>query len=352
MALEVLSMGSNGGGQLGIGHLEDVSRPTTCLFATEQPNSRPKKIAAGGNHTLLLFEDGSLYATGTNIDGRCGLAAQKEPLIKFHPVSFEDSQSHKIGHFKDVAATWEASVFVSRDNAIYLCGSGAKGELGQGAVRTISEQPARIPNFPPQGKTTSSLSACMGHVVAVLATGEVYGWGAGRKGQLDEPAEPIVLPREINSGGWKCSGAVCGQAFTVLFEGPCTRRFSVLGDDKGAVRSDARDLASKWKDVGASWGSVFVLSEDGHLVSWGRNDHRQLSPRDLPALRSFAAGSEHVVAETMDGFVIAWGWGEHGNCGLPLKANGDVKDAWNVLCQGQVLGAGCATSWIVRKKDS
>lgn len=352
MECNILSLGSNGGGQLGIGHLEDVSKPTTCLFVFATPNSRPKKIAAGGNHTLLLFEDGSLFTTGTNVDGRCGLPAQKEPFTTFQPISFKDAQSRTVDRFRDVAATWEASVFLGLDNEVYVCGSGSKGELGQGVKITRLELPTRLPSFPPQGKSINSLSACMGHVVAVLATGEVYGWGAGRKGQLGEPSQPIVGPRQIDTGDWKCSGAVCGQAFTVLFVDPSgPARFRVLGDDKWGVRSQAPDLGSKWESVGASWGSVFVLSEDGTLVNWGRNDHGQLSPRGLPKLRSVAAGSEHVLAETVDGFVIAWGWGEHGNCGVPIEANGDVKDTWNVLGNGQVLGAGCATSWMVRKKD-
>lgn len=86
----------------------------------------------------------------------------------------------------------------------------------------------------------------------------------------------------------------------------------------------------------------------------GRNDHGQLGPPDLTNICEIAIGSEHVVAIDASGNALAWGWGEHGNCG-PGTNGGDVKDRWNVIVSSQYLpenskiitvGAGCATSWI------
>ena len=66
-----------------------------------------------------------------------------------------------------------------------------------------------------------------------------------------------------------------------------------------------------------------------------------------------AVGSEHALALTKDGRVLAWGWGEHGNCGLGTDEDGDVKHGWNEISITESdkssvvgLGAGCATSWI------
>jgi protein ATS1 len=101
--------------------------------------------------------------------------------------------------------------------------------------------------------------------------------------------------------------------------------------------------------------------------SWGRDDHGQLAPAGLPAVRAIAAGSEHALALTRDSKrrLLAWGWGEHGNCGEAIDARGDVKGRWNEIplpgrrssgnsssggvnadVGAVVIGAGCASSWV------
>ncbi|TKA70058.1 hypothetical protein B0A55_06243 [Friedmanniomyces simplex] len=105
-----------------------------------------------------------------------------------------------------------------------------------------------------------------------------------------------------------------------------------------------------WKDVAASWGSIYVLKDDGELLGFGRDDHGQLPPPGLPPVQAIAAGSEHCIALTKAGKVLAWGWGEHGNCGEPTDARGDVKGHWNEIdMPGSVRAvfAGCATSFVV-----
>lgn len=88
-----------------------------------------------------------------------------------------------------------------------------------------------------------------------------------------------------------------------------------------------------------------MLDHAGELSSAGRNDHGQLLPANAEELYQVQAGSEHLLAQTTGGRVLARGWGEHGNCGSPIDAHGDVRDIWNDLGRGSVVGAGCATSF-------
>ena len=82
----IFALGSNGSGQLGIGHMDDVSLPVECIFDDDTDNQqnandkvvggrrgKVKRISCGGNHTLILFEDGAVYAAGLNDDLRCGV---------------------------------------------------------------------------------------------------------------------------------------------------------------------------------------------------------------------------------------------------------------------------------------
>jgi protein ATS1 len=193
----------------------------------------------------------------------------------------------------------------------------------------------------------------MGHVVAVLSNGEAWGWGNGRKGQLGEPAAGAVYaPRLISGVGFEVVKAVCGREFTCLFGRPETGEMAVLGSDKWGVRSHAPcGGVAGWKEVGAGWGSVFVLKGDGTLLSWGRDDHGQLAREGLGQVRTMAVGSEHALVLTEAGDLMAWGWGEHGNCGQIRDVKGE-KGQRNKIASTEpgmeitMLGAGCATSWI------
>ncbi|OHE91524.1 RCC1 domain-containing protein [Colletotrichum orchidophilum] len=359
----LFAVGSNGSGQLGIGHKEDVSVPKQAVFFPEDIESPVVKIAAGGNHTLLLTESGQLWWSGDATSGACGLtsAAETDESVFQRVRLSKDDQQEQANAATPVliAATWEASFVVRQDSEgkntrIYSFGAGQKGELGLGELLVRSPSASLFKEFPPAGTEIVDLAACMGHVVAVLSNGDAYAWGNVRKGQGGTPESVVHSPRKIHGVDFKVARAVCGKDFTCLFGAPDSGKLLVLGSDKWNIKSSSPGSVSEWADVGASWGNVYVLKKDGELLAWGRDDHGQLPPPSLPKLSKIAIGSEHVIAFTEKGDVLAWGWGEHGNCG-PQVENNDVKGRWNVIASSRFIppgskiagiGAGCATSWV------
>ncbi|EKD14832.1 RCC1 domain-containing protein [Drepanopeziza brunnea f. sp. 'multigermtubi' MB_m1] len=353
----IYAIGSNGSGQLGIGHKEDVSVPKQVLFDPDTQINGVTQIKAGGNHTLLLAS-GILYCSGDHTSGACGLLPSHKVLEShFHLV--RSNADETISRVAFCAASWESSIIVQRDQngqatQVYTFGTGHKGELGLEEPIFRSSKAQLVNNFPPEGLEIVDLAASVSHIVAVLSNGEVYGWGNGRKGQLGQPEEVIYEPRKITGVDFKVVRAVCGREFTYLVGESQLGQHVVLGSEKWDVRSTAPQSVAGWKDAGATWGSIFVLLKDGKLLSWGRDDHGQLAPPGLPPLSQIAIGSEHALGLTTDGKVLAWGWGEHGNCG-PSTTDGDVKGKWNTIASSQYLppgskissiGAGCATSWV------
>ncbi|KLU89134.1 alpha-tubulin suppressor protein Aats1 [Magnaporthiopsis poae ATCC 64411] len=336
----IFAIGSNGSGQLGIGHREDVSVPKPALFGVSndddggvgvEPAQLPSPIvgfAAGGNHSLLLTRE---QGRPTTTPGRL------------------------------VAALWEASVVVGADeqgrqNKVYSFGCGGKGELGQGPLIVRVPAPDLLPNFPPAGTEVVDLAACMGHAVAVLDNGEAWGWGQGRKGQLGLPEGIVTEPRKIEGLSFRVVKAACGKDFTVLVGEKSTGEILFLGSDKWGLKASTPSSVKDWRDVQASWGGVYVLRADGSILGWGRNDHGQLPPPGLPPISRMAAGSEHVVGitEAQDA-VLAWGWGEHGNCGPQVQKPASTEQ-WNVIASSKYIppgsriteiAAGCATSWVI-----
>lgn len=360
MMAHVFCLGSNGSGQLGIGHKEDVSVPKPAIFDGPTP-SDITTIAAGGNHTLLL-SSGKLYSAGDLVSGARGISPQEDGLHNiFRPVLFGSDTSADINsNIAFCAATWEASIIVRKSEhgkaiKVYTFGIGNKGELGQGEILFRSAKPQLIKDFPPPELEIVDLAACVSHAVAVLNNGDVYGWGSGRQGQLGEPQEVVHAPRKINGLDFKVVKAVCGREFTYLLGNPQEGKNVVLGSDKWNVRSAAPASINGWQDVCAGWSSIVVLFNDGKVKAWGSDSHGQIPPADIPQLTEISIGSEHALCLTHDGDVLAWGWGEHGNCG-PNTTDGDVKGKWNVIASSKYIppgskifniGAGCATSWVL-----
>jgi protein ATS1 len=355
----IYALGSNGSGQLGIGHKEDVSVPKPALLEDVSPDLI-NQVQGGGNHTLLLAS-GILYCSGDPSSGACGATFDSmHNFAQFRKVNLA-LQDPAVNNpaIRLCATPWESSVIVQEDEngratKVYSFGTGNKGELGLGKFIFKSVKAQTVQDFPPRGLEVIDLAASVSHVIAVLSNGDAYGWGTGRKGQLGEPEGIVYSPRKINGVHFEVVRAVCGREFTYLLGEPGEGRHIILGSDKWNLRSSAPLAVRGWKDVGASWGSIFVLQNDGKLLAWGRDDHGQLPPSGIPSLSNIAIGSEHVLALTQNQEVLAWGWGEHGNCG-PKTVKGDVKGTWNVIASAEHLptgskissiGAGCATSWI------
>ena len=354
------ALGSNGSGQLGIGHASDVAIPTRCHWTEKLEKDcgqRPiLKIAGGGNHTLLLHAFNPHTCQDLNIAGVLNVKDSRQDRDEQLVVPAITSFPHLNGRIKFCSTTWEAAVVVAELDNLYTYGSGTRGELGRGEDLQVVQRPFQALDL--RGILFSSdrivdLASSLNHTVMVLSNGKAYGWGNGTKGQLGEPAEIVWKPREIEGVGFPVFRAVCGNGFTYLVGDPAQGRHTVIGAEKWNIRSHAPESVIGWQDLGASWGSIFVLDLQGKIISWGRNDHGQLAPEDLPPVMKMAVGSEHVLALSKDGRVLAWGWGEHGNCGPKTDEDGDVKHGWNEISITETdkasvigVGAGCATSWI------
>lgn len=63
-------MGDNTYGELGIDNISTIEKPTRVTFKFNN-GVGIKKLAVGARHTLILLENGELYAFGDNSEGQC-----------------------------------------------------------------------------------------------------------------------------------------------------------------------------------------------------------------------------------------------------------------------------------------
>lgn len=345
----IFALGSNGAGQLGIGHDNDTPVPQPLKIIAEHGHQhtidKVVKIVAGGNHTLVLDAQDNVFAAGNNEDGRCALADETS-VCTFKQITLLPS-----GLIWDVSASWSASFFLEYDQqTIWTCGTGEHGELGLGETLTKALLPRKIQPFA-SGKV-AQMSSGVWHTVIVFDHGQVWGWGKGRKGQLGSPSGHQWTPRRIEIPFF-ATAAAAGADFTCILGHPSSGDVQILGSDKYdrfRLRADLPRSIPPRAELLASWGTAYAFVSGQPLIAWGRQDRGQTPPTDLPRIVDFAAGSEHWVALSAAGQVLTGGWGEHGNCGMITDANSVVKDRYNVVqVTGRVVRvfAGCATSFLV-----
>lgn len=360
---KVLACGSNGSYQLGISNDEDQDTLQAVIFRDENGSktnyidSKPIKISSGGNHTFILTNTGILYSAGDNTYGQCARPVNPEST---HTLEFTIVGGNN--KWKDVSCGWEFSILMDDSDEIYVCGIGMKGELGLGSnikrselVKTSFELPSRIVD----------LKSSINHTIIKLANGDLYGWGNCRKGQLGEQEAVVVNnksktrsivwePERLLFGEIDLQAYDLGRDCTVILNR--THQISIYG--KGAETYDCDDNVI---DLKSMWSSNHYLVEDqNHLQtikSRGNNSHGQLFPKTRIDFAKYEIGSEHGLVLTKQNTVYAWGWGEHGNCGIHTASVNENSleekvtfDYLNCLYDGDdrvvLLGAGCATSWL------
>ena len=355
--MPLYAFGSNGSGQLGIESTQDASKPTLCYFADPSkpsgtsPSLRgtPLKIVAGGNTTFILLDTGTVFAAGASfLRQKASDENDRKLSLYFEPLNFPNPVKTTL-----CSSAWDASFFVDSEDRIFAVGAGAKGELGLGPEISFCKEATRVKPFLDEGDCVVDIASSVSHTVLVTARGQVFGWGNGRKGQLGAPAEIVWSPRKISGIEFHVTRVVCGREFSCLISDSKDGQYCIIGSDKWSVRSQGPPNLRGWKEIGASWGSIFILDCDGSIQSWGRNDRGQLAPPQLPHIQQMAVGSEHVVAFSDGTEILCWGWGEHGNCGEETDDGGNVNGRFNRLAFHSPsptkvildLGAGCATTF-------
>lgn len=331
--------GSNGHHQLGLSsHDEDVSIPEKVPLGGEIV---VKSISSGGNHTLFLATDGSLYGCGSNMEHQLG---NQQALHIVNPVKIP-------GEYRIVCSGWEYSFKLDASSQLWCTGSGPKGELGIGKDKLKVDDWHKVTLKSDLGSEIIDIKTGLNHIVVLFSDGSVYGWGASRKGQLGSDhveAKVTYEPVPISHGLGSVTHIACGRDYTAVGNGD-TGHVVILGPDRLKVKQQQPDLPP-FKTLMSGWSSIHILGRDGSLISWGNNANGQTDGPTQAGISALAIGSEHglAVLQHPPG-IAAWGWSEHGNCG-PLKEDTLrilEEDHLEINDYNQVtIFAGHANSWI------
>ena len=271
----VWAWGSNDEGQLGDG--------TTTMRSTPVQIALPggvlaTAVSAGERFSMALGADGFVYAWGYNGQGQLGKGTSSGNVAaNWVPV--------KIASLSDVTAiqTGAYHAIALKAGDVWTWGANWSRQLGRnGVAHDATPGPVAVPNF--VGSSNIAVAADGGHTVALRSDGAVFSWGANTSGQLGNGTSGIFPTPVTGVGG---SGTLTGVSSL----------------------SAGRDY-------------TLALLSSGGLVAWGANWAGQLgdgttTDRAYPVVVSttgvvgpvskIKAGGAHSMLLTSAGAVWAWG---------------------------------------------
>lgn len=152
--------GDNYYGQLGDG---TTTSKTTAVEVPELTDVL--SVAAGMYHSLALKSDGTVWAWGYNYYGQLGNGVTG--MINSVPV-----QVKNLSGIIGIAANGNTSYALKNDGTVWSWGINDKGQIGDGSS-TARNMPVKTNNV----SGVSELAAGDGYVYALRVDGTVYGWG-------------------------------------------------------------------------------------------------------------------------------------------------------------------------------
>ena len=262
-------------------------------------------IAAQGNHTLALLNDGTVRAWGDNEYGQLGNSS----------IDYFSNVPITVNGLSDVISVsggFYNSIALLADGTVRTWGYNQYGQLGNNST-TQSNVPVTVSGLSNVAAVTGGLYSSM----ALLNDGTVRTWGSNSNGQLG-------------------NGTTTSSNVPVTVSGLNNVAGIAMGGGNGDFGLATRD----------SGGHSLALLADGTVYSWGDNASGQLgtgnntnstTPVNVPNLNgviSVAAGGYHSLALLNNGTMSTWGNNFFGQ----VNNNYSIGNVPNVRNLGNVTG--------------
>ncbi|XP_055530268.1 probable E3 ubiquitin-protein ligase HERC4 isoform X2 [Wyeomyia smithii] len=286
--MAIYCWGNSVHGELGLGGIEEeqvmLPREMSWCHATSL-----QQVACGGSHSLLLTDDGKLFACGNNDLGQLGHDTADVPNKR--PQFVSSLENYIITQVRSGSAH---SLALTNWGQLFSWGSNAVGQLGHDSDQSSFSTPRMVKSI--ATKTIVQIAAGQMHCLALTNSGELYAWGANGYGQLGlgMTNEKISSPALVKS--------LAGVPIAFIACGGC---------------------------------HSFAISKSGAIFCWGKNTFGQLGlndlnsrcyPTQLKTLRSLgvryiSCGDDFSVFLTQEGGVLTCGAGTFGQLGHGTYSN-------------------------------
>ncbi len=295
---QIYSWGYNGDGELGDGSVNDRTAPDSAFMGGALAGKTVIAVAGGSLHSLALTSDGQVFSWGYNGSGQLGDGTGDNHSI---PMKIDVTGVLAGQKIIAVAGGDDHSLALADNGKVYGWGRNDYGQLGNDSTGQADSPVAADTTGVLAGKTVVAISGGHTHSLALTADGKLFAWGYNQNGQLGngsgtDSAVPVAV---------SMTGALAGKTVKAIAAG---------GDHN------------------------LVLTTEGKVYAWGRNDYGQLGDdsnlqSDAPiavdatgalsgkTIIAIATGHSHSLALASTGQLFAWGNNSSGQLGDGTGSN-------------------------------
>jgi alpha-tubulin suppressor-like RCC1 family protein len=350
-----------------------IAAPITASAASAALPSCGSTIAAGSAHALALRADGTVWAWGANFNGQLGNNDNSLPNSQSTPVQVTDAAGTGVlTGIVAIAAGGNHSMALRGDGTIWEWGANGNGELGNNdPSHTIQQKPVQVTGIGGSGFLTNVVAIAAGryHSLAILDDGQVLAWGynggAGGGGQLgiddtftisheDAPVHVHGVGGSGTLGGASAIGAGNYYSMALLSDGTVVtwgeNDAGQLGNNTSnqffgsehpvhVLNADGVTNFGGVKEIAPNRHQAIALKTDGSGWGWGSNATAEIG--------TGTSGNHYETPVQVHGVGDSGTLGgvanlaEGGHQSLALLPNQEVL-AWGKNSQGQV-GDGSTT---------
>ncbi len=176
----VWAWGDNSAGELGNGTTTSSSTPVQVMANSTTPLSGIIAVAAGTRESFAVDGSGSVWAWGYNADGELGVGTTSNALYP--------TQVPGVSGIVNVATANSHTLALKSDGTIFSWGANSNGQVGNNSVSPFVTNPVRV--AAPSGQSgpyfqgAIAIAAGANHSLAVDSYSKTWAWGGNAAGQL------------------------------------------------------------------------------------------------------------------------------------------------------------------------
>jgi len=295
-----------------------------------------KAVSAGSYHSLAIKKDGSLWAWGYNREGQLGDGTAGNYHHKSTPVRVGAAND-----WKAISAGGEHSLAIKTDGSLWAWGWNSYGQLGDGTGGDeAGEHNKNVPTRIGDATDWKTVSAGGEHSLAIKTDGSLWAWGKNWYGSLGDGIDednnvPVRIGdavdwKVVSAGGtWVAGGHFLGIKSDGSLWAWGANEEGQLGDGTRKHKGDPVCIgdATDWKTISAGESRSVGIRSDGSLWVWGDNYRSRLGDgmamsKGTPirigtgiGWQTVSGGSAHSLAIKDDGSLWAWGDNLYGELG-------------------------------------
>jgi alpha-tubulin suppressor-like RCC1 family protein len=304
----VWAWGYNGNGQLGNNSTSNSSTPVPVqVSGGGAALSNIIAVAAGGRHSLALAGDGTVWAWGDNTYGQLGVsnATTTSSLTPVQVIGLPTSTT-----VKQISAGGDFSLALMNDNTVWAWGHNNNRQLGNNTNSTSSAAPVQV--MLPGGTTPLSgitaVAAGGSHSLAIDSSGNVWAWGNSVFGQLGDGVMP-TFDAQGNQTSPLTYGAVQVLNVTGATAISAGLDHSMAIDGNKNVWAWGYNIYGQLGQLGSgqtqlhSFSPLPAFPTPMQITAFGNT------------VEFILALGNHSIARTSDGKYWTWGWDAYGQLG-------------------------------------